>query len=206
MRAVRLVGEQATWPRTLNQAGRRYDVVTLSFGQLERERKAEGIDDEVDLGRRTTSRSADAMNCGPPFPPAACWCARFVVLSMLCHSGSIAVCSAANSASHRPHLDHRSNRLNTVFQGPNSLGRSRHGTPVRRHHTTASKNRRSSFPGRPRRGCAASTLATRAHCSSLIHARVAMPTFDHASDQAATFRRRRVATDRNHMTRFRDTP
>jgi hypothetical protein len=32
--------------------------VTLSFGQLEREWKAEGIDDEVDLGRRTTSRSA----------------------------------------------------------------------------------------------------------------------------------------------------
>src|SRR6185436_1847417 len=34
-------------------------------------------------------------------------------------------------------FDHRSNRLNTVFQGPDSLGRSRHGTPVRRHHTLA---------------------------------------------------------------------
>jgi transposase len=46
----------------------------------------------------------------------------------------------------------------------------------------------------------------RAHGSSLIHARVAMPTFDHASGQAATFRPGRVATDRNHMTRFRATP
>jgi hypothetical protein len=36
--------------------------VTLSFGHLEHERKAEGIDDEVDLGRRATPRSADAVN------------------------------------------------------------------------------------------------------------------------------------------------
>ena len=206
MRAVRLVGEETTWPRALNQAGRGHDVVTLSFGQLEREGKAEGIDDEVDLGRRAASRSTDTVNCGPPFPPAACWWARFVVLSMLCHSGSTAVCSAANSASHRPRLDHRSKRLNTVFQGPNSLGRSRHGTPVRRHHTTASKKRRSSLPGRPRRGCAARIVATRAHCSLLIHDRVATRTFDHAGDRAATFRRSSAASDRNLEIGFGDRP
>ena len=187
--------------------GRAQDnVVTLSFGQLERERKAEGIDDEVDLGRSAAPRSADAVNCGPPFPPAACWWARFVVLSMLCHSGSIAVCNAANSSSQRPCLDHRSKRLNTVFQEPNSLGRSRHGTPVRRHHTTASKKRRSSLPGRPRRGCAARIAATRAHCSLLIHDRVATQTFDHAGHHAATFRRSSATTDRNLAIRFRDRP
>lgn len=160
--------------------------MTLSFGQLERERKSERIDDEVDLGRRTTPRSADAVNCRPPFPPAACWWARFVVLSMLCHSGSTAVCSAANNASHRPHLDHRSNRLNTVFRRTRSAGRA----TVRRCGATTRLPRRivgHRFPAALDEGVP--TPATRAHCSSLIHARVAMPSFDHASDQAATFRR-----------------
>ena len=50
--------------------------------------------------------------------------------------------SATESAA--PVFDQRSKRLNTVFQGPNSDARSRHGTPVRRHHNTASMNLRSS--------------------------------------------------------------
>jgi hypothetical protein len=41
------------------------------------------------------------------------------------------------------------NRLKTVFQGPNSAGRSRHGLPVRAIHNTASTNRRLSAPLRP---------------------------------------------------------
>src|SRR6187402_438273 len=44
----------------------------------------------------------------------------------------------------RSHLSDQS-----VFHGPNSAGRSRHGTPVRRHHKTASTNFRLSFPRRP---------------------------------------------------------
>src|SRR5271166_2150250 len=41
------------------------------------------------------------------------------------------------------------NRLNTVFQGPNSAGRSRQGLPVRAIHKTASRNSRPSPPVRP---------------------------------------------------------
>jgi len=40
-------------------------------------------------------------------------------------------------------------RLKTVFQGPNSGGRSRHGLPVRAIHNTASTKRRLSSPLRP---------------------------------------------------------
>jgi hypothetical protein len=109
-----------------------------------------------------------------------------VVLSMLCHSLSTSVLSAANSSAQRPRLAHRSKRLNTVFHGPNSSGRSRQGTPVRRHHTTASKNRRSLSPGRPRPRRALKTAWTRAHCSSLIHDRVAIPSFDHTRDPRTT--------------------
>ena len=60
----------------------------------------------------------------------------------------------------------RSNRLNTVFQGPKSLGRSRHGAPVRLHHRTASKKLRSSRPGRPPRFLMPSAALILCHCRS----------------------------------------
>jgi hypothetical protein len=55
------------------------------------------------------------------------------------------------------------------------------------HHTTASKKRRSSFPGRPRRGQPESIASTRAHCASLIQDRVAIETLDHFCDRIASF-------------------
>ena len=85
---------------------------------------------------------------------------------MLCHSSSRSVCNPSNSRVQVPFFDHRSNRLNTVFHGPNSMGRSRHGTPVRRHHKTASTNFRLSFPRRPGPRFSARTKAIFAHFRS----------------------------------------
>src|SRR5688500_16116338 len=65
-----------------------------------------------------------------------------------------------------PLLAQRSNRLNTVFQGPKSLGRSRHGAPVRLHHSTASTKLRSSRPGRPARFLMPSAALILCHCRS----------------------------------------
>jgi hypothetical protein len=48
-------------------------VVSLTFGDLERERQSESIDDEVDLRRQATPPTTDALLRGPPFPPAECW-------------------------------------------------------------------------------------------------------------------------------------
>src|SRR6478735_5432242 len=76
------------------------------------------------------------------------------------------VCNPSNSRVQVPFFDHRSNRLNTVFHGPNSAGRSRHGTPVRRHHKTASTNIRLSFPRRPGPRLSARTAAIFAHFRS----------------------------------------
>ena len=64
-------------------------------------------------------------------------------------STSVVLRSAKNKRSHLPAFAQRSKRLNTVFHGPKSDGRSRHGTPVRRHHNTASTNLRSSCAGLP---------------------------------------------------------
>ncbi len=65
-----------------------------------------------------------------------------------------------------PLLAQRSKRLNTVLQGPKSLGRSRHGAPVRLHHSTASTKLRSSRPGRPARFLPPSAALTFCHCRS----------------------------------------
>jgi len=186
MAAVCLIAEQAPRASAGDQTRSRHDVVALTLGDLERERKTHRVDYKVHLGRCAATRASDGRERGPPFAPAACWCARFVVLSMHCHSASTSVCSAPKSASQRPFFAHLSKRLNTVFQGPNSPGKSRHGTPVRRHQSTASKKRRSSLPGRPTRGQEAKTAATRAHCSSEIQDRVATSTFDHVRDPGAS--------------------
>jgi hypothetical protein len=49
--AVRFVPKQATRLRLPNQLGRRHDVVPIALGDAECERKAKGVDHEVDLGR-----------------------------------------------------------------------------------------------------------------------------------------------------------
>ena len=53
---------------------------------------------------------------------------------------------AANNRSHTPLLDHREKRTNTLFALPKTLGRSRHGDPVRASQRTASNHRHSTLP------------------------------------------------------------
>ena len=68
-----LVGEQAARPDAFDEWNRANTVVALAFGDLEGDRQPKRVDDQVNLGRRPTSRLADCIACGPPFPPDACW-------------------------------------------------------------------------------------------------------------------------------------
>jgi hypothetical protein len=45
--------------------------VALADRYLEGDWQSEGIDDEMDLGRRAASGLPDGVELGPPFPPAA---------------------------------------------------------------------------------------------------------------------------------------
>jgi len=82
--------------------------------------------------------------------PAACWWARTIVLSRNTSSKSASSHNVANSVCQPPLSDQRAKRLNTLFHGPNSAGRSRHGAPVLAIQSTASINKRLSAPVRPR--------------------------------------------------------
>src|SRR6266849_1783344 len=99
--------------------------------------------------RQAQDEAADRTSFRPPFLPAACWCARTMVESIMTYSKSGSSAMAANNRSHTSPLDQREKRTNTLFQLPKISGRSRHGEPTRATHNTASTNSRLSPPVRP---------------------------------------------------------
>lgn len=57
-------------------------VMGLAGGQHEPDRQAVLIDERVYLGAQSATRAADGVIFAPFFPPAACWWARMIELSM----------------------------------------------------------------------------------------------------------------------------
>ena len=54
----------------------------LAGGQQEADRETAGVDHGVDLGAQSSTRTADGVIRAPFFPPAACWWARTIEVSM----------------------------------------------------------------------------------------------------------------------------
>ena len=53
-------------------------VGRLAGGEHEADREAACVDDDMDLGAQSSTRTADGVIRAPLFPPAACWCARTI--------------------------------------------------------------------------------------------------------------------------------
>ena len=92
-----------------------YDGNLRIVGLARRDQQAKwpalGIGVDMELGREATARTAKALAISPPFPPAAQWCARMVVLSIICKaaaSGS-ASANASRITSHMPDTVQRRN-------------------------------------------------------------------------------------------------
>src|SRR5512135_3717052 len=108
---VRLVGDErprlVPFPPRLGLG----NVGFLAPRTNELDRVAQGVDEDVDLGAESAPRTAQSRSVGYPFfsAPAACWCARTTVLSMIIHSRS-GSWRASKTRSHTPFLAHRSNR------------------------------------------------------------------------------------------------
>jgi hypothetical protein len=147
---VALVSEQVFEGKTLDQALCLGDIGDLTCRQDEADRIAESIDGNADLRAQAAARTPDCLIFASPFlAPAACWCARTMVESMIRYSRSGFSPSSSKSRFQTPFFAHRRKRLNTLFHLPNSSGKSRHGAPARTSHNTASTNRRLSSPCRP---------------------------------------------------------
>ena len=127
-------------------------VMGFSRCQQERDWKTLSVGPGVDLGRKATARAAKSLIFGPPFAPAAQWCARMTVLSTICTPPLPPPSARASSiTSHSPLVVQRRYCLWIEFQLPSSSGKSRQGAPVRAIQNTASSVRRWSTGGRPRK-------------------------------------------------------
>lgn len=69
------------------------------------------IDQSIDLGAQSSTRPADGVIRTPFFPPAACWWARMIELSIRCIALGEADDKVLNTRTQTPALAQRLNRL-----------------------------------------------------------------------------------------------
>lgn len=86
-------------------------VGRLTGGQHDPERQAVLIDQNVDLGAQSSTRTADGVIRAPFLPPAACWCARMMELSIRCIDAGEDADSTLNTLSQTPAFAHLLKRL-----------------------------------------------------------------------------------------------
>ena len=140
------VGEHRIAIDILQQRGRLRDVMCLSLGQDQSGKIAQALDQRMDLGAQSAARAPDRLRPFSLAAPEECWCARTMVLSRNTSSNSAPLANSVNTRCQTPLLDQRAKHVYTLFQRPNSAGKSRHGLPVRAIHSTASMNSRLSPP------------------------------------------------------------
>src|SRR6201997_4485950 len=144
-----LVGDQRVEGQSLDERRHAHRVEALSGQQHEAHEIAERVGERQDFGGHAAFRTADGLALSPPFAPCPWRWTLTMVASTMAYSMSGWSEAASKSRLKTSALTQSRYRLKTVFQGPNSGGRSRHGLPVRAIHNTASTNRRLSAPLRP---------------------------------------------------------
>ena len=99
---IGFVGEHGIAALAIEQCGRLGDVINLPSRDDEAERTAERIGQHVDFGGQPASGTPQRLIFGPPFPLAACWWARTMVLSIIRYWLSRSAVRAANTRSQTP--------------------------------------------------------------------------------------------------------
>lgn len=83
---VGLVGEDMLRFETFEQGRCLWCITGLAGCQNDAKRPSQGICGKMDLGGQSTSGAPQSLVLGPPFPVAACWCARTRVVSSIRYS------------------------------------------------------------------------------------------------------------------------
>ena len=97
--------------RPVQQCWSRCLVGGLAGGEQQPDGQAALIDQGVDLGAQSSTRTADGVIRAPFLPPAACWWARMMELSISCSDCGDCAASASNIRSHTPAFAQRLKRL-----------------------------------------------------------------------------------------------
>ena len=109
---VATIGDQCFGRRqTVNQRLDRRLVGRLPCREGDPERQTVLIDQRVDLGAQSATRTADGVIRAPFLPPAACWWARIIELSIRCIEAGAPADKASNTRTHTPAFAQRLNRL-----------------------------------------------------------------------------------------------
>ena len=93
--------------QTGDQVGDGCLVGSLSGREHDADGQAILIDQGIDLGAQSSTRTADGVIRAPFLPPAACWWARMMELSIRCIDCGEAAARASNTRSHTPAFDQR---------------------------------------------------------------------------------------------------
>jgi len=68
--------------KACQQLGNRKPIMSLAGRQHDPDWQTPIIHDDVDLGTQSSTRATNGVILAPFLPPAACWCARMIELSM----------------------------------------------------------------------------------------------------------------------------
>jgi hypothetical protein len=128
---IALVADDGAGLNVRSDGEQRFEVPRigrLPARQIEADDRARCIRFGVDLGGEPTARPPERLPFLPPFAPAADTWARTTVESNIwirC-AEALMPASASKKASKTPALLSRSNRFQTLFQGPKRSGKARH--------------------------------------------------------------------------------
>ena len=99
---IGFIGEYRVGLLSFQETGGSGDVVRLASRDPKAQRLSERVGQHMDLGRQSTSGTPQLLILGPPFPVAACWWARTIVLSIMRYVLSRSAVSVSNIRSHTP--------------------------------------------------------------------------------------------------------
>ena len=105
------VGDNVAAFQAVQQQGCRAQIMRLTGGQHEAHRQPVFVDQGVDLGAQSSTRTADGVIFAPFFPPAACWWARMIELLINAIECGDLAASASNTPIQMPARAHRLKRL-----------------------------------------------------------------------------------------------
>ena len=105
------VGNDVAALESRKQKRRRTQIVVLSSRQHEPDRQTVLIDQSIDLGAQSSTRTTDGVILAPFFPPAACWWARMMELSMNAIECGDLAARASKICTQTPAFAHRLKRL-----------------------------------------------------------------------------------------------
>ena len=108
---VAAVGDDMAAFETGEQLWRGPQIVSLAGGEQQADWQAVLINHGVDLGAQSSTRTADGVIFAPFLPPAACWWARMMELSINAMEPGERADRLSKTRTHTPARAHRLKRL-----------------------------------------------------------------------------------------------